>query len=75
MSKFLTVNEDIGGEFRRVAVNLDAVCEIRDEANGTVTFAFALENETTAVLDDDLISTLASHGIVFETPKAMAEAA
>ena len=74
MKNFITVKEEIGGETRRVAINLDAVCEIRDDG-GNLTFSFGVDNETIAILDDDLRSSLAAHGVVFEKPKAMAEAA
>jgi hypothetical protein len=74
MKNYISVKEDIGGETRRVDINLDQVLEIRHE-DDNLTFSFGPENVTVAVLDDDLRAALATHGIVFEISETRAEAA
>lgn len=74
MSQFILVREDIGGEFRKVAVNLEKVNEIRDDGD-VLTFAFADGTTTVAILDDDLRAALAAHGITFPVNVSVAKAA
>lgn len=74
MSKFVTIMEDIGGDTREVAINLEKVNEIRDDGD-SLTFSFGPENETAAIFDDRLRAALASHGIVFSENSTAAKAA
>jgi hypothetical protein len=75
MSNFVTIREGIGGEFRAVAINLSAVNEIRNESDGTATFAFPDGNTTVSIFDDALRAALAAHGIVFAENDPVAKAA
>ncbi len=74
MSKFILVREDIGGEFREVAINLAAVQEIRNDGD-VLTFVFTDGNSTAAIFDDDLRAALAAHGITFPVNVSVAKAA
>ena len=74
MSKFIMIKEDIGGEFREVAINLAAVQEIRNDGD-VLTFVFTDGNSTAAIFDDDLRAALSVRGITFCVNDAIAPAA
>ena len=74
MSNFVTIREDVGGDTREVAINLDAVQEIRDDGD-SLTFSFGLEHETAAIFDEALRAALAARGIVFSENAEVAKAA
>ncbi len=74
MSNFVTIREDIGGDTREVAINLNSVQEIRNDGD-VLMFAFADGISTVAILDEALQAGLAAHGVVFSENAEVAKAA